>query len=131
MTMANLPALQVVIPLIAAIICAFLRHGTLAWGVSLIAAWSMPVIALTLLTEVLSGGPISYAMGGWQPPFGIEYRVDTANAFVLVLVSTIGAVVMPYARASVAQEIDRRPAGLVLHHVPAVPDRSARHRYYQ
>ncbi len=106
MTMANLPALQVVIPLFAAIICAFLRRGSLAWCVSLVAAWSMPVVSLTLLTEVLSNGPISYEMGGWKPPFGIEYRVDVASAFVLTLVSTIGAVVMPYARASVAQEID-------------------------
>ena len=33
------------------------------------------------------GASISYALGSWAPPWGIEYRVDAANAFVLVLVS--------------------------------------------
>ena len=31
-------------------------------------------------------GVISYAIGGWAPPIGIEYRIDLLNAFVLVLV---------------------------------------------
>ena len=26
-------------------------------------------------------------LGGWAPPWGIEYRVDLLNAFVLMLVS--------------------------------------------
>lgn len=38
---------------------------------------------------------------------GIEYRVDVLNGFVLALVTSIGAVVMPYARRSVAHEIDQ------------------------
>ena len=37
---------------------------------------------------------------------GIEYRVDLVNAFVLVIVTAIGAVVTPYALKSVEQEID-------------------------
>ena len=36
---------------------------------------------------MLATGPISYHLGGWAPPWGIEYRVDLLNAFVLVLVS--------------------------------------------
>jgi len=44
-------------------------------------------------------------MGGWPPPIGIEYRVDVFNAFLLLLVSLIGAVIMPYAKRSVEKEI--------------------------
>ena len=69
-------------------------------------------------------GPISYHLGGWAPPWGIEYRVDMLNGFVLLLVSAVGAVIMPFARRSVAFEIDRGAAGLVLLHVPAVPRRA-------
>jgi multicomponent Na+:H+ antiporter subunit D len=49
-------------------------------------------------------------MGGWPPPWGIEYRVDALSGFVLLLVSAIGAVIVPFAYRSVAFEIaeDRR-----------------------
>ncbi len=105
MIAANLPALQVVLPLLGAIICAFIRRGVWAWSVALIISLAMPLISAGLLIQVLDGGPISYAMGGWTPPIGIEYRVDVFNAFLLLLVSLIGAVIMPYAKQSVEKEI--------------------------
>ncbi len=101
----HLPALQVVLPLLGAVLCAFLKRGSAAWFVSLIVSIAMPFIAVGLLAQVINGGTISYALGGWRPPFGIEYRVDVFNAYVLVLVSVIGAVIMPYAKRSVEQEI--------------------------
>ena len=66
----------------------------------------MPVIAGALLWQVLQNGPISYHLGGWPPPWGIEYRVDVLSAFVLLLVSAVSAVMMPFARRSVAFEIE-------------------------
>jgi len=106
MSSSQLPALQVVLPLLGAVICAFLRRGTLAWGVALCVTWTMPVIALSMLWQVLATGPISYAMGGWAPPWGIEYRVDMLSGFVLFLVSGVAAVIIPFARKSIATEID-------------------------
>jgi multicomponent Na+:H+ antiporter subunit D len=101
----HLPALQVVVPLLGAVIAAILRKGALAWLVALAVSWTMPVIAFALLREVLANGPISYAIGGWAPPAGIEYRIDQANAFLLVLVSVMAALVTTYAPRSVADEI--------------------------
>ncbi len=105
MIAANLPALQVVLPLLGATLCAFLRRGTWAWGIALVVSLAMPFVAAALLIQVLDGGVISYAMGGWKPPIGIEYRIDVVNAFLLLLVSLIGAVIMPYAKRSVEKEI--------------------------
>ncbi len=105
MISANLPALQVVLPLLGAVVCAFLQRGVYAWGVALIVTATMPFVAAGLLIQVMDGGPISYALGGWAPPVGIEYRVDVVNAFLLLLVSLIGAIIMPYAKASVEKEI--------------------------
>ncbi|MFY9734105.1 MAG: monovalent cation/H+ antiporter subunit D family protein [Rhodoplanes sp.] len=104
----NLPALQVVIPLIGALLTGFMRRGATAFAVALVVSWMMPVIAGAMLWQVLTTGPISYHLGGWAPPWGIEYRVDLLNAFVLVLVSTIGAVIIPAARRSVAFELEER-----------------------
>src|SRR5688572_12850148 len=64
------------------------------------------MISWLLLAKVLSGGPISYMFGNWPRELGIEYRIDAVNGLLLVLVSTIGAVIIPFARRSVAAEID-------------------------
>lgn len=105
---AHLPVLQVIIPLLGALLSAFTRRGAHAWLVALAVSLAMPVISVALLLEVLSTGrPISYALGNWPAPWGIEYRVDALNAFVLVLISIVGAITMPFARRSIAFEIDQ------------------------
>ncbi len=48
---------------------------------------------MSLLGQVLDGQVLVYEFGGWARPYGIEYRVDILNAFVLVVVSGIAAVV--------------------------------------
>ncbi len=101
----HLPALQVVLPLIAAPLCIVLRRTSLVWAFATAVTWSALAIAILLLKQVLAGGTISYALGGWEAPWGIEYRIDAANAFVLLIVAAVGAVVMPFARQSVAREI--------------------------
>ncbi len=105
---SHLPALQIVIPLLGGVIAALLRRGVLAFAVTLAVSWIMPIISALMLHQVLSTGPISYALGGWPPPWGIEYRVDVLNGLVLMLVSTIGAVIVPFARRSVAFEVGER-----------------------
>ncbi len=102
----HLPALQVILPLIGALLAAFLRRGSSAFALALLVSWIMPFVAGAMLWQVLSSGPLSYHLGGWEPPWGIEYRVDALNGFVLMLVSSVGAVMMPFARRSIAFEIE-------------------------
>ena len=103
----HLPILQVLVPLLGALLSGFIRRGTTAWAFALVVSWICPVISAWLLWKVMTTGqPISYLMGGWAVPWGIEYRVDALNAFVLMLVTSVGAVIMPFARRSVASEID-------------------------
>jgi multicomponent Na+:H+ antiporter subunit D len=104
--LVQLPGLQVVLPLLGALLAAFLRRGVIAWAIAAVTTWLTPVIAGTLLWQVLANGPISYHLGGWPPPWGIEYRVDVLSAFVLLLVSAVSAVMILFARRSVAFEVD-------------------------
>jgi len=101
----HLPALQVVLPLFGALLAALVRRPSAAWLVSLAASVAAFAVSAALLAHVLDGGVITYRLGGWDPALGIEYRVDILNAIVLVLVSGIAAVSLPYARLSVAAEI--------------------------
>ena len=102
---AHLPALQVAIPLFAAPLCVLLRKGTLPWLIAVAVSWVALLIAGIQLDNVIDDGPISYALGGFAAPFGIEYRIDPLNAFMLLIVSGIAAVVLPFARKSVEAEI--------------------------
>ncbi len=106
MISAHLPILQVVVPLIAAPLgLLFRRTPNLAWLLTLVISWLTLAISVALLAQVLTGGPISYELGSWAPPWGIEYRIDILSAFVLLIVSGVGALVILYARQSVEAEI--------------------------
>lgn len=100
----HLPALQVVLPLICAPICMLVRHRDWSWSVALFGSWAALAMSWMLLQQVLATGTVSYELGNWSAPFGIEYRVDLVNAYVLLIVSAIGAVIIPFARESVKAE---------------------------
>ena len=104
MITTHFPALQIVIPLIAAPLCILLRWRDVPFGIALIATWSSFIISCVLLGQVMDQGVIVYEMGGWAAPWGIEYRIDAANAMVLLIVSGIGSVVVPYTRNSMLLE---------------------------
>lgn len=112
MIAAHLPALQVVVPLVAAGLCAMLRRPAAAWALATATSWISLAVAALLLARVTTDGTISYWLGSWEPPWGIEYRIDAAGALLLLIVAGIGSVVMPYARVSIAREIaaENQPA---------------------
>lgn len=101
----HLPALQVILPLIGAPLVALIPRRTLAWALTTLVCWACLAIAVLLLQQVHAEGVIHYAMGGWAAPYGIEYRIDAANALVLLIVASIAAVAMPFAKRSVESEI--------------------------
>lgn len=110
---SNLPALIVVLPLLAALITPFLGQGNKPWLFATLITLAVLAMAIALYVRVDAlasevgndGAIISYAMGNWKIPWAIEYRVDPFNAFVLLIVAMISAVVTFYARLSIVQEI--------------------------
>lgn len=93
----------------AAPLSALFRPGRAVWALAMAASGLSLLIASLLLGQVLERGVISYAMGSWPAPWGIEYRVDAANAFMLLIVSLIGTVVIAFARPFVELRL-RLPA---------------------
>lgn len=111
--MEHLPVLLVLVPLMAAPIVAVLKWGRAAWALALTVSWAVLAMAILLLRRVMDEGTISYALGGWAAPVGIEYRIDPVNAWVLMIVAAIGALVMPYALASFERELEKQRIPLV------------------
>jgi multicomponent Na+:H+ antiporter subunit D len=66
------------------------------------------VSSFGILKAVIEQGTIRYWLGGWKPPWGIEYRVDHFNAFMLLLVSFLALISAIYAKRTVESELPDR-----------------------
>jgi len=104
---AHFPILQVIIPLMAAPICLILKRPKLVWLFALIVSGLAFSISILLLQQVMTSGVISYELGGWQAPWGIEYRIDKLNAFVLLIITAISTIVLFAAQTSIEKEIPK------------------------
>ncbi len=97
--------LLVVIPLISAPLTALIANRHVAWGLSLLVGAATFVIALMLLQDVITGRVIHYELGGWKPPWGIEYVIDALNALVAVIVTAFALLSVLFGRQSVEREV--------------------------
>ena len=104
----NLPILVIIIPLLSAIIIPILGKidRSVGWYITISATFLSFLISISLLNSVMASGTISYWLGGWEPPWGIEYVLDYLSAFILTIVSFIAFIVSLYARRSIEMEIE-------------------------
>lgn len=101
----HLPILQVIIPLMAAPLCLLLTRPRLVWLFTLIVSASAFLISSLLLQQVMTTGTIIYELGGWDAPWGIEYRIDQLSALLLLIISGVSTVVLLAAHTSIQEEI--------------------------
>ncbi|WP_435273680.1 monovalent cation/H+ antiporter subunit D family protein [Psychrobium sp. nBUS_13] len=102
----HLAILPIILPLIAAPVCFILGRSQWCWLFSTLVSGLSCAASIGLLMTTLDQGVVSYAVGGWQAPWGIEIRIDVASALILSLVSGISTLVLIYANQSIAKEID-------------------------
>ncbi|GAA4854310.1 monovalent cation/H+ antiporter subunit D family protein [Luteimonas vadosa] len=107
MTVLELMPFSVLVPLIAAPVCALLPGRALPWLLAMACVLaSLAITALVLPAAVEA--PLSYAFGNWQPPIGIEYRVDAVNAFVSLLLAGVTVPILAWGKTSVDREVPER-----------------------
>jgi len=97
--------LLVVIPLVFAPITALFKNNTAAWSITFLVCLVCFSISLYMMLDVIDGKHVIYELGGWRPPWGIEYKIDALNAFIALIVSGIASITCLYAKHSVAREI--------------------------
>ncbi len=107
---SQLPALQVVVPLLTAPLVILLRAPGLSWAAATAASVMSFAIAVALTAEVLTGGSISYDMGGWPGPYGIVIHIGALGSMVLLLVTGASAIALVSGRESLGSQVpgDRR-----------------------
>ncbi len=75
-----------------------------AWPIALVTLSLSTAVAIEQLLTVLADGPLIHQLGGWAPPIGIAFVVDSLNAFIVTVVVAIPLLVLLYARDSVRKE---------------------------
>jgi len=103
----HFPVLIIVIPLLCALLVPIAGKikRIYSWYIVTVATLVSFMMSLYLVYHVTLNGPISYWLGGWNPPWGIEYYLDYLNVFVLIIVSFLAFAVTVYAKHTVEQEI--------------------------
>ncbi|MDH5772379.1 MAG: monovalent cation/H+ antiporter subunit D family protein [Rhodospirillaceae bacterium] len=98
--------LLVIIPLMAAPVCVLARNANVAWSISMAVAWAVLGIAIKLVIDLSTLDKVLYyRIGGWDAPWGIEYALDKVGGLVILVVASIGALALTYAKRSVEKEI--------------------------
>tara|TARA_B100001123_G_scaffold449432_1_gene614774 strand:- start:2429 stop:3943 length:1515 start_codon:yes stop_codon:yes gene_type:complete len=100
------PALILLIPFLTSILVAMIgiAYRGICWYLALISLAGSVCASFTTLIRVLDEGVIRYHMGGWAPPFGIEFRVDALNALVSIAVSVVAFITLVYSKERVETE---------------------------
>ena len=95
----HLPILIVLCPLVGALVVPLVaRVSTRASrALTVLATLSSLACALAALRAVLVGDDWHYHLGGWAPPWGIEYVVDPLGGGMAVVVALLAALVAIYA----------------------------------
>lgn len=110
MTVSNMHMYVLAAPLLTAFfVNLFGRRSSTVISTLTLGSLSFATVAsLLVMAEVLEHGRISYVVGNWQTPYGIELVVDHLSALMLVMVAVVALLTAPSALKSVAQELPGR-----------------------
>ena len=106
------PALLVIIPLLSAFLVNMvgLVNRQYCFPAAILGILGSFTASVITLIRVMENGIISYRLGGWPPPFGIEYVIDHFNGLVLVTVSFVSLLAVIFSKESVKKELpDKLP----------------------
>lgn len=108
------PVLCVVMPMLFGPLLAVMPGGRMAWLVTILGTATALYFALITLGLVQSSqlGVVSYYLGAWAPPLGIEFRFDALNAMILLLVTVIGFLASIFAWPTMMAEMGSQKLGM-------------------
>jgi multicomponent Na+:H+ antiporter subunit D len=108
----HLPAIAVLVPMFAALITALvgMKDERVGFPIAVASLGGTLLATVALLRQVIADGPVSYFMAGWSKysGIGIELRVDSLNACVLVVIASVALLTAVYSCQRVAEETPGR-----------------------
>ncbi|MGO2132695.1 MAG: monovalent cation/H+ antiporter subunit D [Halomonas sp.] len=88
---SHLTVLPVALPLLTAMLLLFKRHGQVRFKrvVSVASTFLLALVSAVLVMQAAGGEITYYALGNWQPPFGIVLVLDRLSALMVLLTSLL------------------------------------------
>ncbi|NHN47394.1 monovalent cation/H+ antiporter subunit D family protein [Halostella sp. JP-L12] len=104
--MSDVPALLVAVPILAGVVALLVGQwrARAAWAVAALASAVQVGMAGLLAARVLGGETVSYEVGNFPAPYGIELVVDGLSASVVLLVAVVAFGVLLYSRVAGPRE---------------------------
>jgi len=102
----NLPILVVLTPLMMSLIVVLISNNFLSWLLTLFTTLITFIFSLLLYQEVYLQTAISYALGNWVPPLGIEYLIDKVSIIPIIIISLISFLATFFASNIMPAEIN-------------------------
>jgi len=102
----NLPILVVLTPLMMSLIVVLISNNFLSWLLTLFTTLFTFIFSLLLYQEVYLHTAISYALGNWVPPLGIEYLIDKVSIIPIIIISLISFLATFFASNIMPAEIN-------------------------
>ncbi len=103
--MTHLPVLVVVVPLLAAALIVLINSRKAAWLITLLTSIFCFYASINMLQMLQDVAELSYKLGGWDAPLGIELKIDALTALMLLILTGSSTLVSFYALRSVEKEI--------------------------
>mgnify|MGYP001093541474 CR=1 FL=1 len=100
----------VLIPLLTALITPILGmfNKKTSFYLALLNAFATFFIVILTIKKVYIYGPEKYWFGGFEPPYGIEYVVDSINAIILFIISLVFIFSVIYSKKSLEEEVENK-----------------------
>lgn len=96
--MSAVPVLLPITLVVAAMLAGLVgpKSQRAAYVVALLGATAGVVLAGLGLWHVLRAGTLTHDLGGWPPPIGIEYVLDPLAAYMTVVITVVGLLVLAF-----------------------------------
>ena len=85
----NLPILVVLCPLMMSLFVVLISNAFISWILTFLTTLLTFILSILLFQEVQTHTYISYALGNWAPPLGIEYVIDKVSIIPIIIISSI------------------------------------------
>ena len=102
----NLPILVVLCPLMMSLIVVLIPNIFLSWLLTFASTFVAFIFSILLYQEVQIHSTISYALGNWAPPLGIEYVIDKVSIIPIIIITLIGLLTTIFSSKMMPDEIN-------------------------
>ena len=104
----NLPILVVLCPLITSLFVVLIPNIFFSWILTTLSTFLTFLFSILLYQEIQIHSHISYALGKWMPPIGIEYIIDKVAIIPIIIISGISFIATIFAYKIMPEEIENK-----------------------